>query len=191
MGCDRAGEVLLTGQTQNAFAKKHPVDLSSDQSVPANDVGAGETGSRFHGQLSPRVDRPGGVGGKGQILQLDALIASRTHRAFGVAGNRMGALAMMADDVPRGTLGHPSDDPTHQSLRRSGGSRCRAVNCVVVAAGAAIGGNQLRRLLLDKSAVGTMRRYLARSVRHEGGSGRRRRGLGFGRRRTRTRGGGT
>jgi len=188
---DRTGKILLTGQTQNAFAKKHAVDFSADQSLSTDDMRAGETGSRFHRQFPPGIDRPGGVRGKGQIFQLDALIASRADCALGMAGNRMRALTMIATDFTRRPLGHPSDRSTHQALGGLGRSCCCPANLVVAAAGAAERRDQLRGLLLDKSAVGAVRRYLAGSVRHEGGLGRRSCGRGFGRRRAGTRRSGT
>ena len=74
---------------------------------------------------------------------------------------------VVAANLPRGDFGEPALDPRPDFVRVSRQAPARWQDLIVAATSAAISGNKVLRLVLNKPAVWTTGRRLARELGHQ------------------------
>ena len=120
-----------------------------------------------NGQITPRIYRPRRVRGDSNVRQLDGCVTFGAERGARTPGDLMSLPTVVAANLPRGDFGEPALDPRPDFVRVSRQAPARWQDLIVAATSAAISGNKVLRLVLNKPAVWTTGRRLARELGHQ------------------------
>lgn len=118
-------------------------------------------------QIASRIYRPRRVRGDGNVREFDGGITFGTERGSRTPGDVMRLPTVVAANLTWGDLGEPAPDPRPDLVRVSRQAPARWRDLIVAATSAAVSGNKVLRLVLNKPAVWTAGRRLARELGHQ------------------------
>lgn len=122
---------------------------------------------RGNDQIASCIYRPCRARRDGDVREFDSCITFGTKRGSRTPRDLMSLPTMVAANLTRGDLGEPAPDTGANLARVSRQARARGRDLIVAATSAAVSGNKVLRLVLDKPAVRTAGRRLARELGHQ------------------------
>jgi hypothetical protein len=139
---------------------------SSYKGLVADGKSTADISRRSDDQIASRVDRPRRARGDGNIRQFDSCITFGTERGPSTPGDLVSLPTLVAANLTRRDLGEPAPDPRADLTRVSRQARARWRHLIIAATSPAVSGNKVLRLVLNKPAVRTAGRRLARELGH-------------------------
>jgi hypothetical protein len=152
---------------ENALTHKCSTDSSSDQRLIAHDESTAYVSGRRYYQIAACINRPRRARRNRNIGKLDRRLALWTEGRPGITGDLMDLVAVVASNNAWREHGNAPSGPFAGGVARvlRKGRACRQY-LIVAAAAAAVCRNEVLRLLLNKPAVRTAGRRLARELWH-------------------------
>ena len=122
---------------------------------------------RGNDQIASCIYRPCRARRDGDVREFDSCITFGTKRGSRTPRDLVSLPTMVAANLTRGDFGEPAPDPGAELARVFRQAPARWRDLIVAATSAAVSGNKVLRLVLDKPAVRTAGRRLARELGHQ------------------------